>query len=189
MSTIARPLVILFALAVLIALLGLGAWGAHFWINITFRPDAQIFEVLELEGIGDVQVQYPKYIQLNNNDEEQIKLLFEPSPAFLHVDIVTISLQALQEMAKYLELRPEQAQLSLSSQTQEITIIKNDLDRPPTSIDVVITASTAESKEVTEQVIKLSIDNISWRIAALLAIIGGIGSILTIVVALKSVVA
>lgn len=185
MFTIWRTISILLIFLIMLVLLYFGVRGTLYWIDVRGRPDALKDETLQLDGVGEVQIYYPKSIQINNDkDEDYIELEFQPAQTPTQPGNVTVSLE---ETSKYLELQPEQVNISLSSGEQEnptIKILKRDFDAPPANVEIKITATEPQIGIFVEQTIGLTIDNILWRIIAIFAVVGGIVTFIGSVLAL-----
>lgn len=158
---------------VVVALLYFGYLGITYWVDVKERPDALKKASLHLDGVGDVLVAYPKSLQLNAANVKHIELEFTPLQPPTQASVIVV---AFEESSDYIRLVPEVVDLPLTvlPSNAPFTVIQpRDFDRPPPTVDVVVTATEPESGTMEQATIRLTIDNILWRVAAALGVVSG----------------
>lgn len=167
-----------------VTLLYFGYRGVTYWVDIWERPQAQKQVTLHLDELGDVKVFYPRSIRLSTSDAAEIELEFEPLQPTSEAVMLTL---AFDESSDHIKLAPEVVEIPLSASTTSLPAIDietRDLDRPPAGVDIIVTATEAESGLSEQQTVRLTIDNTLWRIAAAFAVVSALVAFLGTALAL-----
>lgn len=163
---------VLIVLVPAIALLCFGL-GTMYWVDVWGRPNALKEATLHLDEVGDVKIFYPRSTQLNTLEAKHIELEFVMLQPPSQMDTLVVTFE---ESIDHIKLAPEAVELSLASlpvSAPTINVETRDLNRPPASVDIVVTATEPKSGMAEQATIRLTIDNTLWRIAAAFAIVSG----------------